>query len=146
MGGDTRNKIALAVLLKKFVTKLQRLVNASREVCCAPSPRIRCEEKVGFLPRDVPKGHFAVYVGSQRSRFVVPTTYLSQPLFQTLLERAEEEYGFDHHMGLIIPCEKVAFENITALLEREDPTLDCWGINKIMGFFHNANPCMATTF
>ena len=49
--------------------------------------------------QDVPKGHLAVYVGeTQKKRFVVPLSYLDQPLFQDLLRRSEEEYGFNHPM------------------------------------------------
>ncbi|XP_020085083.1 auxin-responsive protein SAUR50-like [Ananas comosus] len=66
------------------------------------------------LPQDVPKGHFAVYVGEHRSRFIVPISYLSHPEFQTLLRRAEEEFGFDHDMGLTIPCEEVVFRELIA--------------------------------
>lgn len=57
---------------------------------------------------DVPKGHFAVYVGEEekkKERFVVPLKYLKQPVFQDLLSRAEEEFGFHHPMAkLVIPC------------------------------------------
>ncbi|CAN1143149.1 Auxin-responsive protein SAUR23 [Linum perenne] len=46
---------------------------------------------------NVPKGFLAVYVGeTQKKRFVVPLSYLSQPLSQDLLSMAEEEFGFDH--------------------------------------------------
>ena len=60
---------------------------------------------------DVPKGYLAVYVGEvQRKRFVVPLSYLNQPLFQDLLRRSEEEFGFNHPMGgLTIPCHEEAF-------------------------------------
>ncbi|KAK9112987.1 hypothetical protein Scep_020506 [Stephania cephalantha] len=68
------------------------------------------------LPLDVPKGHFAVYVGEKRSRFIVPISFLTHPEFQTLLHRAEEEFGFDHDMGLTIPCEEVAFRSLTSML------------------------------
>ena len=68
------------------------------------------------LPTDVPKGHCAVYVGSERSRFVIPTVYLNHSLFRALLEKAEEEYGFDHHMGLIIHCEEAVFQSLTSKL------------------------------
>ncbi|KAJ6336283.1 hypothetical protein OIU78_012808 [Salix suchowensis] len=64
------------------------------------------------LPLDVPKGHFVVYVGENRSRYIVPISILSRPEFQTLLQRAEEEFGFDHDMGLTIPCEEVVFQSI----------------------------------
>ncbi|KAF8406533.1 hypothetical protein HHK36_008621 [Tetracentron sinense] len=67
---------------------------------------------------DVPKGHFAVYVGeSQKKRFVVPISYLNQPSFQELLSCAEEEFGFDHPMGgITIPCNQDAFINLTSHL------------------------------
>ncbi|XP_059440651.1 protein SMALL AUXIN UP-REGULATED RNA 12 [Corylus avellana] len=61
------------------------------------------------LPYDVPKGHFAVYVGENRSRYIVPISWLTHPEFQNLLQRAEEEFGFNHDMGLTIPCEEVVF-------------------------------------
>ncbi|XP_031474942.1 auxin-induced protein 15A-like [Nymphaea colorata] len=62
----------------------------------------------------VPKGHFAVYVGESRKRFVIPTSYLKNPTFQALLRRAEEEFGFEHHCGLTIPCNEDAFQALTA--------------------------------
>ncbi|XP_020260743.1 auxin-responsive protein SAUR50-like [Asparagus officinalis] len=68
------------------------------------------------LPLDVPKGHFAVYVGEKRSRFIVPISFLNHPEFQILLRQAEEEFGFDHDMGLTIPCEEVVFRSLTSML------------------------------
>ncbi|KAL6524787.1 Protein SMALL AUXIN UP-REGULATED RNA 51 [Orobanche minor] len=66
-------------------------------------------------PLDVPKGHFVVYVGSNRSRYIVPISILNRPEFLGLLQRAEEEFGFDHDMGLTIPCEEEAFESLTSM-------------------------------
>nr|XP_043635036.1 auxin-responsive protein SAUR50-like [Erigeron canadensis] len=65
---------------------------------------------------DVPKGHFVVYVGKNRSRYIIPISFLSRPEFQTLLLQAEEEFGFNHDMGLTIPCEEKVFESITSML------------------------------
>ncbi|GLJ24055.1 hypothetical protein SUGI_0458500 [Cryptomeria japonica] len=156
MGIVMGNKIAQFFLLKKFLTKLYRLVDTSRVVGYALSPRARrgytyfaydCDEtKLGGLPRDVPKGHFVVYVGSERSRFVIPTTYLSHPLFQILLEKAEEEYGFDHQMGLTLPCEEVFFEYITSVLERENPTVTNLELNKIIDSFHTIYKCNTSVY
>ncbi|XP_073276990.1 protein SMALL AUXIN UP-REGULATED RNA 12-like [Primulina huaijiensis] len=76
-----------------------------------------------WLPSDVPKGHFAVYVGDNRSRYVVPISFLSSHEFQTLLQSAEEEFGFDQHMGLTIPCPEEAFESIISILNISLPRL-----------------------
>ncbi|KAM6591789.1 hypothetical protein CsatA_014394 [Cannabis sativa] len=68
------------------------------------------------IPNDVPKGHFAVYVGENRRRYIIPIWWLTQPEFQTLLQRAEEEFGFNHHMGLTIPCEELTFQNLISII------------------------------
>ena len=68
------------------------------------------------LPIDVPKGQCAVYVANKCSRFVIPTIYLNHSVFQSLLKKAEEEYGFDHHMGLTIPCDEADFQYLTSML------------------------------
>ncbi|CAH8381483.1 unnamed protein product [Eruca vesicaria subsp. sativa] len=63
-----------------------------------------------------PKGFLAVYVGeSQKKRYVVPISYLSQPSFQALLSKSEEVFGFDHPMGgLTIPCPEDTFISVTS--------------------------------
>lgn len=68
------------------------------------------------LPGDVPKGHFAVYVGENRSRYIIPISWLDHPEFQILLQQAEEEFGFKHDMGLTIPCEEVVFRSLTEMI------------------------------
>nr|GME14775.1 auxin-responsive protein SAUR21-like [Ipomoea batatas] len=70
---------------------------------------------------EVPKGHFAVYVGgeSEKKRFVIPISYLKDPSFQDLLSQAEEEFGFDHQMGgLTIPCPEDTFLDIISSSSR----------------------------
>ncbi|CAL9021621.1 unnamed protein product [Prunus brigantina] len=67
---------------------------------------------------DIPKGYFAVYVGeSQKKRFVVPISYLNEPLFLDLLSQVEEEFGYDHPMGgITIPCSDETFIHLTSSL------------------------------
>ncbi|KAL4372216.1 hypothetical protein AHAS_Ahas06G0243600 [Arachis hypogaea] len=66
----------------------------------------------------VPKGYFAVYVGVEKKRFVIPLSFLNQPSFQQLLSMAEEEFGFTHPMGgLTIPCTQDTFIHLTSLLQ-----------------------------
>ncbi|PWA55919.1 small auxin-up RNA [Artemisia annua] len=40
----------------------------------------------------------------EEKRFVVPLVYLGHPSFQRLLERAAEEYRFNHEGALTVPC------------------------------------------
>ncbi|QCD88654.1 auxin-induced protein 15A-like [Vigna unguiculata] len=66
---------------------------------------------------EVPKGYLAVYVGEKKKRFLIPLSYLNQPLFQDLLSQAEEEFGYHHPMGgLTIPCSDDVFKHITHCL------------------------------
>ncbi|KAL2512416.1 SAUR-like auxin-responsive protein family [Abeliophyllum distichum] len=69
---------------------------------------------------DVPKGHFAVYVGEKEMKSsIIPLSYLSQPSFQELLSKAEEEFGCDHPMGgLTIPYRADTFIDLTSKLIR----------------------------
>ncbi|KAL2481678.1 SAUR-like auxin-responsive protein family [Abeliophyllum distichum] len=64
-----------------------------------------------------PTGTFAVYVGEDRQRFVVPTGYLSHPLFKILLEKAYNEFGFQQSNGLIVPCSVNAFQEVISAVE-----------------------------
>lgn len=64
-----------------------------------------------------PRGFMAVYVGEndQKKKYVVPVSYLNQPLFQELLSKSEEEFGFEHPMGgLTIPCHESLFFTVTS--------------------------------
>ncbi|XP_042972300.1 uncharacterized protein LOC122304230 isoform X1 [Carya illinoinensis] len=71
-------------------------------------------------PTDVPKGYLAVYVGPELRRFIIPTSYLSHSLFKVLLEKVEEEFGFDHSGGLTIPCEIETFKFLLKCMENHN--------------------------
>ncbi|XP_044481307.1 protein SMALL AUXIN UP-REGULATED RNA 10-like [Mangifera indica] len=70
-------------------------------------------------PPDVPKGYLAVYVGLELRRFIIPTSYLSHSVFKLLLEKAEEEFGFDHCGGLTLPCEIETFKYLLKCIENQ---------------------------
>ncbi|GMN55838.1 hypothetical protein TIFTF001_024947 [Ficus carica] len=74
--------------------------------------------KAASMALDIPKGHFAVYVGeNEKKRFVIPVSLLNHHSFQELLSQAEEEFGFDHPMGgLTFPCAEDAFIDIISNL------------------------------
>lgn len=73
------------------------------------------------LPRDIPHGYMAVYVGKDKKRFVISTNYLSHPLFKSLLKKSEEEFGFVYEGGLVIACEPVLFEHLLWIIGNDDP-------------------------
>ncbi|OAY58620.1 hypothetical protein MANES_02G193300v8 [Manihot esculenta] len=66
--------------------------------------------------RRAPKGHFVVYVGNEMKRFVIPTSFLSNPIFQQLLDKAAEEYGYDNQFGIVLPCNESTFNSLIAFL------------------------------
>ncbi|KAF8677050.1 hypothetical protein HU200_046508 [Digitaria exilis] len=84
----------------------------------SPSAALLAADEVSAAVPAVPKGYFAVYVGEEARRFVVPTSYLRQPPFRDLMERAAEEFGFPQAAGGIrIPCRAEDFEATVAALE-----------------------------
>ncbi|KAG0454103.1 hypothetical protein HPP92_025407 [Vanilla planifolia] len=80
-------------------------------MCIKLKELLSWKTKKGELGKvDLPKGHIVVYVGESRKRFVVPLSYLKHHLFQALLKRMEEEFGFRQQMGgLNIPCSEGEF-------------------------------------
>lgn len=66
--------------------------------------------------RSTPKGHFVVYVGSEMTRFVLPTSYLKNPFFQKLLDKAAEEYGFHDTYKILLPFDEPTFRQFIAIL------------------------------
>ncbi|KAJ9703278.1 hypothetical protein PVL29_004891 [Vitis rotundifolia] len=94
-----------SILHAKQILKLQSLLT-------------RSQLSVSSTTAEVPKGHFAVYVGeAEKKWFVVPISYLNNPSFQKLLSHAEEEFGFNHPMGgVTIPCKEESFVDLTSRL------------------------------
>ncbi|XP_058009785.1 auxin-responsive protein SAUR19-like [Hevea brasiliensis] len=51
--------------------------------------------KATSITSSIPKGYLAAYIGeTEKTRFVIPISYLKEPSFQDLLSKAEEEHGF----------------------------------------------------
>lgn len=101
MASRKASKLSQAALIKKILKR-----------CSSLGKRNGYDNDI--LPGDVPKGHFAVYVGQNRTRYIVPISILSDPQFQCLLRQAEEEFGFDQEMGLTIPCDEAIFRSLTS--------------------------------
>lgn len=76
------------------------------------------------LSATTPTGSLAVYVGEERQRFVVPTSFLSHPLFKMLLEKAYDEFGFQQRNGLVVPCSVSTFQEVVNAVECSNGKFD----------------------
>lgn len=76
-----------------------------------------------------PDGCFSIYVGSEKQRFVIRTEYVNHPLFRTLLEEAESEYGFSCEGPLVLPCEVEHFIRVLVEMESEGTIEKSHGCN-----------------
>lgn len=67
---------------------------------------------------EMPAGRLAVYVGHERRRFVIPASYLTNTVFQSLLAKTAEEFGFRcDGSSLRIACTPDVFEHYVWCLE-----------------------------
>ncbi|KAL1547862.1 auxin-responsive protein SAUR50-like [Salvia divinorum] len=146
-GESKATGIGQIVNLKKFLQKWQAATIGSKGGCSPPTHhgippavtrRLRTSNSYAESdddgcqspdpPVDVPRGYLAVYVGPELRRFIIPTSYLRDPLFKVLLDKAEEEFGFDHSGGLTIPCEIETFKYLLQCMEnhrKDQDDKDC---------------------
>ncbi|TKY67179.1 Auxin-responsive protein SAUR32 [Spatholobus suberectus] len=97
VGGILKFKSVLEKLQKSLVLRRHK----SSSSCYEEGDDTTC------VPEDVKEGHFVVIAKDKeeaKRRFVVPLSCLNNPTFFRLLEEAAEEYGFDQHGALTIPC------------------------------------------
>ncbi|XP_073011569.1 auxin-induced protein 6B-like [Typha latifolia] len=108
------NKIAEIVRLQQMLKKWKKLAVAPKSSSKSSKffKRTLSFSDASQLSKEVPKGFFAVCVGEEMKRFVIPTEYLGHWAFADLLREAEEEFGFQHEGVLSIPCEVSVFESI----------------------------------
>nr|XP_043639780.1 auxin-responsive protein SAUR15-like [Erigeron canadensis] len=71
-----------------------------------------------------PRGCIALYVGEEQQRFVVRTSHLSHPLFQILLEKMADEFGFDQKDRLVVPCSVVVFRELMSAVKCNNGKFD----------------------
>ncbi|XWS66656.1 hypothetical protein CRYUN_Cryun05aG0219300 [Craigia yunnanensis] len=101
--------------LKKLAKKVKGMGGGDRE-----QPQYECllREFEKMSPTaSTPSGFFAIYVGEEEERFVVPTSFLSHPLFKMLLEKSYNEYGFEQRNKLVVPCSVSTFQEVVNAVE-----------------------------
>ncbi|PIA55527.1 hypothetical protein AQUCO_00700076v1 [Aquilegia coerulea] len=104
------------------------IINIPRHTCSIKQTLQQTAPEGATVPatKNVPKGHFTVYVGEVlKKRYVLPLSYLKHPSFQDLLIQAEEEYKFSYPMGgLTIPCNQDTFVQLTSELVTSQETME----------------------
>ncbi|XP_057453983.1 protein SMALL AUXIN UP-REGULATED RNA 51-like [Lotus japonicus] len=102
--------------ITKLPSQLNRLASSSASPAFARKtthkPLLTAGEFSDGSRSKVPKGFFAVYVGPEFRRFVIPISILAMPDFRDLMERVAEEHGCDHSGALEIPCDEEHFEHV----------------------------------
>lgn len=108
--------------------KLARLVKANRTPGREPSHHdhlLKTYSEEGCIEANTttPRGFFAIYVGDEQRRFVVPTAHLSHPLFKMLLEKAYDDHE-EQTNRLVVPCSVAAFEKVVNTVECSNGMFD----------------------
>ncbi|GMN39450.1 hypothetical protein TIFTF001_008681 [Ficus carica] len=119
------------VSFKKLAKKVKVMGGAGSAAAADREPSsqhheclLREFEEDGSQTTRTPTGFLAVYVGDERQRFVVPTSFLSHPLFKMLLEKAYNEFGFEQRNGLVVPCSVSAFQEVVSAVECSNGKFD----------------------
>ncbi|ONK64937.1 uncharacterized protein A4U43_C07F31650 [Asparagus officinalis] len=60
----------------------------------------------------VSEGHVPVCIGEEMERFEVRAELLGHPIFEKLLQRSAQEYGYEQQGVLRIPCSISLFERV----------------------------------
>ncbi|XP_019156973.1 PREDICTED: auxin-responsive protein SAUR50-like [Ipomoea nil] len=107
--GNKKNGLKLKIVVEKLQKSF--LLGKRR----SPANHFDEFENSEDVPNDVKEGHFAVMAVEDEDnlkRFIVPLSCLRNPCFLRLLERAAEEYGFEHEGALMLPCKSSELEKV----------------------------------
>ncbi|AEC09217.1 putative small auxin-up RNA [Arabidopsis thaliana] len=75
-------------------------------------------DEAAMMASKTPTGTFAVYVGEERVKRVVPTSYLNHPLFRMLLDKSHDEFlCFEQKVMLVVPCSLSVFQDVVNAVE-----------------------------
>ncbi|KAH6818445.1 hypothetical protein C2S51_002048 [Perilla frutescens var. frutescens] len=115
--------VRLRQVVQRWKTKSlsRRSFSSSSDSDESASPRCR-----------TPSGSLAVYVGPERTRFVIPTRFLNFPVFVALLNQAEEEFGFQTTGGLVLPCEPGFFTELLRFLDDDEEKFRGLGLDDFL--------------
>ncbi|XP_074558193.1 auxin-responsive protein SAUR50-like [Curcuma longa] len=129
---DARRKRNIMPSAIDMVDKLRRIVRLKQVVRRWRVLSLRLWSSVS---RGGGGGSVAVYVGPDRRRFAVPVRFFNLPVFAALLERAEEEYGFQPTGGLAIPCDPAFFRWVLDAIGHDQAHLAPLGLEAFLALF-----------
>ncbi|RRT51303.1 hypothetical protein B296_00032316 [Ensete ventricosum] len=81
--------------MKRLIRRLSRVADSSH---------YRPQQAAKGGPRRVPEGYVPLCVGEEMERFAVRAELLGRPAFVELLRLSAQEYGYEQHGVLRIPC------------------------------------------
>lgn len=113
--------------MRQLIRRLSRVGDSSAAAASSSSPGKRRgagTKKKAAAAGVPPEGHVPVDVGEEgeeaTERFLVRAELLGRPALAELLGRAAQEYGYDHHGPLRIPCRADVFRAALAAAGDED--------------------------
>nr|XP_043622552.1 protein SMALL AUXIN UP-REGULATED RNA 10-like [Erigeron canadensis] len=127
---SNNNKISQIVRLKQVMQRWRR-----RCITTTTSPFTSDSDSENH--RIPSAGTLAVYIGPERRRFIIPTRFLNLPVFVSLLNKAEEEFGFQSPGGLVIPCDVSFFKKLIKVLNRNDVGLSSLDLDDFVEMFND---------
>lgn len=119
-----------------FVKKLAKTIKINRGCirddsseslnykCLLSNDHVDNKQRHRSCTSTTPRGCIAVYVGDERLRFVVHTSHLSHPLFRMLLEKTEEEFGFEQKDRLVVACSVNVFLEVVSAVKCNNGKFD----------------------
>ncbi|CAM8970192.1 unnamed protein product [Rhodiola kirilowii] len=142
MDSKKLNKIGEIIKLQRILQKCRKLADSfeNNSNNTSNSSKGGSNKRIKFLKRTlsltdnsnvsgasrsgtVPKGYFAICVGKDTKKFIIPTEYLCHKAFEILLREAEEEFGFQQEGVLRLPCEESVFQETLKMIQKKPGAL-----------------------
>ncbi|XP_058734169.1 auxin-responsive protein SAUR71-like [Vicia villosa] len=130
-----------------LVKKCKRVWGSSKRLCDAQDSTSsgsygklseKCHKKQKDNTKKAPNGCLCVYVGPERQRFVIKIKIFNHPLFKTLLEGVENEYGYRNDGPLWLPCHVDMFCEALVEIESDEVDMGFVGCNFPMSHKHSS--------
>ncbi|XWS59639.1 hypothetical protein CRYUN_Cryun08bG0139200 [Craigia yunnanensis] len=118
-------------MLRPFLQKIRKGFHVSTSRGAALINDVEFDEEINVatpMPDDVGEGYFTVFavLGKETQRFVIELDNLTNPAFLSLLDQAQEEYGFEQKGALSLPCRPQELQKILEEWKAEHADTEGW--------------------